>query len=257
MQKILTLFFLFCCFFLHAAPNGNPSYPAIIEEGFFIPDTSWINFRLGYQVYDSSNLHMEFGDDQKNSGFVLRKIKAYSNAGNFTLNIKERLDLYIEIASYYLEPEFRNGSILYKAKSEKDLLYRGGVKLALFEIRDFTLGVDVNYSIFFASSSFLTQNDTSVDEGNLKYELKEWQIGVGLAQKISFLRPYIGVAYKDTDIKLKNAPFLQNQTADLSFQKKTGMFLGSSASMGSFFLFNIELRFVNEKSVTYSAQIRF
>ena len=255
MQKIF-LFFLFSSIYLYAAPNGNPSYPSIIEEGFIIPDTSWINLRFGYQFYDSSDLVLEFSDDLKEEGYQLRKIKALSNAGTFTINIKERLDLYTEIATYYLEPEIKNGSTLYKAKSKRDLLYRAGVKLALFEIKDFTLGVDVKYSMFSALSSYLIENGNPIDDGALKYKLKEWQIGVGLSQNISFLIPYIGIAYKDTQVRLKHVPFFQSQTMDLNFQKKVGMFLGSSASVGQMFLANIELRLINERSFSIAFQIR-
>ncbi|NGX34864.1 MAG: hypothetical protein K1060chlam1_01223, partial [Candidatus Anoxychlamydiales bacterium] len=198
MKKIFLLV-LYFPFFIFSAPSGSPSLPAIIEEGFFIPDTKWVNFRLGYQAYNASDLVMKFEAFGKDNNFHLRKIKANANLGVFTINIKDRLDLFTSIGPYKLEPEFRQGSSLYIAKSNNDMLYRAGARLVFFEILDFTLGASAKYTIFSSSNDYLTINDRPVDS-DLKFDLKEWQIDVGLAQKISILRPYIGVSYRDTQI---------------------------------------------------------
>ena len=249
-------FFIFFIINIFSAPNGNPSYPAVIEEGFFIPDTLWWNFRFGYDLYNSSDLVMQFSDLNKEEGYVLRKIEANSNTANITLNIKERIDIYTEIGPFLIEPEFRIGSLLYRTRSDVNILYRGGFKVALFEIFDFTIGTDVKYSYFTSDLSYATRNEAPINNALTNFIFKEWQIGVGLAQKIALLRPYIGVAYKDTQIKMKNITYLSNSHLDLTFLKKAGMFLGSSLSMGSFLLLNAELRFVNERSVTVALQIR-
>jgi len=106
MKKIFLLVLLFL-FFIFSAPSGSPSLPAIIEEGFFIPDTKWVNFRLGFLAYHALDLVMEFDEVGKDNNFHLRKVKANANLGVVTINIKDRLDLYAEIGSYKLEPEFR------------------------------------------------------------------------------------------------------------------------------------------------------
>jgi hypothetical protein len=237
-----------------SAPAGNPSYPSVIEEGFFIPDTKIINFRTGYQTYNSEDLVMKFDDLSKEEGYYLRKVKAFCNSAIITLNIKERLDLYGEIGSFRLEPEFRYLANLYNCKSENDLLYRGGTRLILFEILDFTLATDVKYSIFNGSASYLTENDRPINE-KIKFNFKEWQIAVGLAQKITILRPYIGIAYRDTRIKMENTPFFH--TLDFIYKKKAGLFLGTSASLGSFVFLNGEIRLVNERSTIISGEFRF
>ena len=254
-MKFFLLFLLLFPYLIFSAPAGNPSNPAIIEEGFVIPDTKWVNFRLGYQVYDAEDLVMKFDDLAKENDFYLRKVKAFSNTGIFTLNIKERLDLYTEIGSYRIEPEFRNLSSLYNTKSENDIIYRAGAKLIFFEIFDFTLAADVKYSLFWASSSFLTRNDRPIND-DLKFSLKEWQIAVGLAQKISILRPYIGVAYRDTQIEIKNAPFAITDL-QLTFEKKVGLFLGTSASLGSYVMINGEIRLINERATSLLVELRF
>ena len=257
MKKIFLSLLFFPGFYLFSAPNGNPSEPAIIQEGFMIPDTKWYNFRVQYQVYDGEDLLMKFKSDVRDSGFVLRKLKAFSNSGILTFNIKERLDIYAEIASFYLEPEFRQSSNLYVSKSETDFLYRGGFKVVFFEILKFTLGGDVKYSYFSAPASFLTQNDVPQNDNNLKFTLKQWQIGLGVSQKIALLRPYLGIAYDGTSMRIENFSFFQNRPMGLKFQKKAGMFLGASLSMGSFIMLNAEIRMVNERSTTFSGQIRF
>jgi len=248
------LFFFFIPIILFSAPVGNPTNPSILEEGFFIPDKKIINFRLGYQMYDSQDLVMKFEDSVESKDLYLRKIKAFSNSGLFILNIKERLDLYAEIGAYKIEPIFRYRSNLYKSKSENDILYRAGTKLIIIEIMDFALAADIKYSIFNGSSSYLTQNDRPIDD-NLKFKLKEWQVAVGLSRKITILHPYIGIAYKDTRIKMKNFSFFQN--IDLVYKKKAGLFLGCAASLGSYILLNGEIRLVNERATIISGELRF
>lgn len=255
LNKLIFLFFFLFPFFIFSASSNSPSFPATIEEGFFIPDTKWVNFRLGYQAYNASDLVMKFESLGKENDFHLRKVKANSNLGIFTINIKDRLDLYAAIGSYKLEPEFRQGSNLYIAKSGNDMLYRAGARLIFFEILDFTLGASAKYTIFSASSDYLTRNDRPV-YSDIKFDFKEWQIDVGLAQKISVLRPYIGVSYRDTNIKMKNLPFQPNKL-DLTFQKKAGVFLGVAASLGSFVMIEGEIKLVNERSTTLSLEIRF
>jgi len=256
MKKTFFLFFSLATF-LQAAPNGNPADPAIIEEGFIIPDTCFANFKVAYIYYNVSDLIMEFQDPYKNDGYNVRKIEAFSNLASMIIDFKERLDIYFNIGSYRLESEFRKNSNLYKSKSENDIFYQTGAKLALFEIMDFTIGIDAKYSLFFAPSAYFTLNDKVVNENNLQYNFKEWQIGVGIAQKIAILRPYIGVAYKDTQLKLSNINSLEYSTLRLLHKKNAGVFLGASASTGSFVLANIEARFVNERSIALTLELRF
>lgn len=251
----LTFLSLLFPFFIFSAPSGSPSLPAVIEEGFFIPDTKWVNFRLGYQLYSASDLVMEFEALGKENNFNLRKLEADANLGIFTINIKDRVDLYAAIGSFRLEPEFRQGTRLYIAKSSNDILYRAGARLIFLEVLDFTLGASAKYTIFSAGNDYLTRNDVPIDN-DIKFDFKEWQIDVGLAQKITILRPYVGVSYRDTKIKMKNLPF-QPDELEMTYQKKVGVFLGVAASLGSFVMVEGEIRLVNERSQTLSLEIRF
>ena len=161
--------------------------------------------------------------------------------------------MYFEMGSYRIQPEFRYLYDFYIAKSENDFLYRAGTKLVLFEILDFTLGADVKYSYFKANSSYVTKNDKPIND-DIKFLMKEWQVGVGVSQKITILRPYIGIAYRDLRIHM-NQFLLEN--LKLVFKKKAGLFLGSSISLGSFVMLNAELRLVNERSTIFSGDVRF
>ncbi len=257
MRKLLFLFFLLFFNKILASSVGNIASPAIVEEGFIISDKTWLNFRFGYENYTVEDLEMKFKDAYRKQSFSVRAIKAFSNTGLMTINIKERLDAYVYLGSFRIEPEIKYFSTLYKSKSENDLLLKSGGKLVLFEIGDFTLGVDAKYSIFSAKSDLLTRNDVPINNENLKYSFKEWQIGVGLGLKITIFRPYIGIAYRDTRIRIKNAPYFNDQNLLLKFEKKAGGFLGTSASMGSYVMLNAEIRYVNEKSVSVSGMLRF
>lgn len=253
MKKYFLFFFLIPKF-IFSAPAGNPSLPSVLEEGFIIPDTKIINLRAGYQIYNSPDLIMKFNNICNENEFHLRKVKAFCNSGLISLNIKERLDIYTEIGSYRLEPQFVFNANLYNAKSENNILLRAGTRLIFIEISNFSMSVDVKYSFFKAASSYLTQNEKPVMD-RLKFRLNEWQIAAGISQKISILRPYIGVAYRDTRILMNN--FLDFENLKMIFKKKAGMFLGCSASLGSYVLVNGEIRLVNERAIIISGELRF
>lgn len=247
-------FFLFIIpIYLFSAPSGNPSFPSTIEEGFLIPDTKPVNIRLGYQISNTSDLLLKFTDQLKEEGYHLNKVKSFCNAGVFTLNIKERLDIYLEMGSFRIEPQFTTNNNFYITKSENDILYRPGAKLILFEVSDFSIGADAKYGYFKSHSNYLTENGKPLDE-DLKFLYKEWQISIGLSEKISILRPYIGISYRDSQIKINS--FFQEKLK-MIYKKREGLFLGSSISLGSYVFLNIEIRLVNERSTTISADVRF
>jgi hypothetical protein len=255
LSFLKTFIFLVFPIFVFSTFSKSPADPAIIEEGFFIPDTKFINFRLGYDYYNAEDLMLRFTSLQRDQGFYSRKTPAEGNLGFFALNIKQRLDLYTAIGSFKIMPEFRISNMLYKAKSKTDVLYKAGANLLIFEILDFSIGADVNYSFFHSSLEYITLNDVPVSKmSNIRY--KEWQIDIGLGQKITILRPYLGVSYRDARLKLKNIDIIDD-TLKMKFEKKIGIFLGSSASLGSFVLINASIRLVNERSYLLSLEMRF
>lgn len=252
MKKLFLIIF-FLPAFLFSAPVGNFANPSTIEEGFFIPDTKPVSFRLGYQVCSTQDLLLQFNDRFKEQDFRIRHISSFCNFGTFTFNIKERLDIYYEMGSNSLMPTFTKNNLYYISKSENDILYRAGTKLIFFDVCDFSFAADINVSYFSSPSSYLLQNDIPIDQ-NLKFKLKEWQVSVGLSEKISILRPYIGVAYRDS--RLSIAHFF-HEKLKLKFKKKQGLVLGSGISLGSYVMLNLELRLVNERSTAFSAEVRF
>ncbi|NGX56522.1 MAG: hypothetical protein K1060chlam5_00765 [Candidatus Anoxychlamydiales bacterium] len=243
---------------LFASSVGNVASPAIIEEGLFISDKAWFNFRLGYENYNVEDLCLKFQDTDNENSFGIHKVKAYANIGSFTINIKERLDAYINFGSMKIEPYIKkHQTLLYKSKSEDGFLFRVGSKLVIFEILDFTLGVDAKYSIFKAKNEYLTLNDSPIEDNKFKYVFNEWQITLGVSQKISILRPYGGIVYRDSNLTFNNTPYYNNNKMKLTFDKKAGAVIGSSASIGTFVLINAELRFINERSASISGELRF
>jgi hypothetical protein len=243
---------------LFSSSVGNTAGPSIIEEGFFISDKAWLNFRLGYENYTVEDLDLKFEDSFQEQDFKVQKIKAFANIGTFTFNVKERLDAFIHLGSMKIEPYIQKfQTTLFKAKSNSGFLFRVGSKLVVFEILDFTLGIDGRFSIFKSTNEYLTQNDVLLNNDKFKYIYNEWQIAVGVTQKISILRPYGGIVYRGSELRLINTPFFQNKNMNLTFDKKHGIVIGTSASMGSFVMINAELRLVNERSITISGDIRF
>ena len=49
MNVFLIVVFSLFAVFLQAAPVGNGASPALIQEGFLIPSSYWVDFRIGYE----------------------------------------------------------------------------------------------------------------------------------------------------------------------------------------------------------------
>ncbi|MBI5345974.1 MAG: hypothetical protein HZB76_02375 [Chlamydiae bacterium] len=256
MKKIL--FFLLFCSVLHGASSGNPADPAILEEGFFIPDTSLVNLRASYELDLISNQRLKLTNFWKSQGFNLKNCSALTSLGGVILNFKDRFDLYANVGYDKINILLSYPNNLYKIESKNDLYYRAGGKLILFQmLQDTLFSVDVKYSIFHARGVKLFDNDLPVPSKNTKFKFKEWQISPGLAYETSLLSPFIGLSLKDTRLRLKSPAFSNRSYFKMKYLHKVGLFLGATLSNKRYFALTIEGRFINEQSCNLIADIRF
>jgi hypothetical protein len=259
-MKNKILFFLVFLFSItsssYCVSIGNLSAPSIIEEGFFISDDKSINFRLGFDYTISSDLMFKFTKELRNDSFCNSKIACFSPTGSFTFNIKERLDLYVNLGFGKFYPNFFWNNDQYYAQTSNGFLWQTGAKFVLIEINDFSLGADIKYFDSRANIDYFSQNHSVLDSRNSKLIYHGYNLGIGISEKINIFYPYLGISYNQKICKLKNISFYQKKLR-LNNRKKVGVFLGTSISKGSYIFINIEGRFINERSLSISGELRF
>lgn len=237
--------FLFLIGALQAAPVGNVYQPSILEEGFFIPDTCWGNFRLGFQSDYVPKKRLEVPGLSPIQQF---KIRSIAESGSITVNIKERLDLYAFLGSGKGKISFVYRNHLFSGESPMRFTWNSGAKLVLLEIKDTGIGVDVKYQ----GTWFPIQFEAPI--GSTQINMNEWQISGGISQKVGFFIPYFGVSVCYCNLYLKPQTFPQ---LHLKHEDLVGIFFGFSLSSGSYFLANFEGRLINENAFTATAEFRF
>ena len=254
MILFLCLLAFFGVFPLSAAPIGNPSAPSILEEGFFIPDTSWAGLQSG--VIGDWLGQQRFSARTSSQSLGLHKAEIYGNSqiGNLTWNIAERLNLQSEAGSgqYQWQWNQRDNKAIHGYLSD-GVLWSGSAKLVVFEIRDTSLAADVHAGGWDWMKGHATSN--GIPLGSTAHsEMRYWQIAGALCQKISLFVPYIGVAANRTRLKISK---LASGIGWLRSRHTLGPFLGCTLSKGADISLNIEWRGGFEQGAAFSGQIRF
>ncbi|MES2273002.1 MAG: hypothetical protein V4487_02285 [Chlamydiota bacterium] len=222
-------------FSLFGAFIGNPSMPALLEEGFFISDRCWSNPQVGFS-YDFL-LQKTLRPCHHCSSSKESKIWGNSQVGEIIWNIRERFNLGARLGSARAEWQWMQQGQKFGGRGGV-FLWSGDAKLILLEVKDTSFATDVSGGGW--------------DGARLK--LRYWQVNLALTQKFRFFAPYLGCSFNQTRVNICSS------SAGLArfFSKRiAGPFIGCSVSNGAYVLLNGEWRGWFEEGVTLSAQVRF
>lgn len=247
--------FLSCAVSAHASFLGNPASPAILEQGFFISDTNWSNIQLGFA--EDALFQKKFFARQSSKDLRLRRasIQGMSRAGCLAWGIAERFNLQCELGSgqfFWRWKQDVNTAI--SGKVAEGLIWSGDAKLVVFEIQDTLLAVDVHAGGWDWMRGFAQSNGVPLP-GTVASEMRYWQVGAALAQKIVRLFvPYFGVAVNRSRLKMRK---LESGVGWLRSSHSIGPFVGCTVTEGTLFFLNLEWRGGFEQGFSVSGQVRF
>jgi len=262
VKRVALFYFLFAILKTFSAPVGNTAAPALIREGFLIPSSSWVNFRVGYEGDFVGNGNLK----QVVEGIgPVDTFQQYTNSGTVTLNILERLDLYGIIGSSRVMTDWRieRGTKITRFQLETfyHFLYGLGARGIVYEWDKLCIGMGGRYSFCNYQPSYLTANAVPVAVGEARLKWREWQIDLDLSYHIDLFTPYLGVKYSNANAKLGTftTTISGSGVGANEFENKTpvGMVIGCSISNGKYFMLNVEGRFFDEEAVTISGDLRF
>jgi len=248
-------FFLIWLIPIYSSPIGNPAAPSLIEQGFFIPDTSWANIQFGFTGDDLSQKRFCARTSSQNLGLHKACLWGVSQTGNVTWNIMERCNLQCELGSgrfRWIWKQAPNTAIF--GQVSEGLIWSGSAQLIIFEIQDTALAADVHAGGWDWMKGHANANGMALP-GTVQSAMRYWQVGAALSQKIAgFFAPYVGVAVNRTRLKIRK---LESGIGWLRSRHTVGPFLGCTLTQGTFISLNIEWRGGFEQGLALSGQLRF
>ena len=233
-------------FLLFSAPIGPPSAPAILDQGFAISDHSWANFRAGY-VQD-----FLFKQNLESNRVSRPGVTSFSSVGTITWNIRERLDLQLFSGSGQLSWNYIQNNSFFSGRALSSWIWGGGAKLVLLEIQDTTVSLFGSGGYWQRMRGHYSSNEVP-ERRAAEIQMRYWQLGAGLSQKIGRFYPYCAAAIQRSRLLMS----LQEGPIKLYEEHQLGPVLGCTLTNGILYMLNLEWRGWFEQGVTGSCEVRF
>jgi hypothetical protein len=264
MKKILIFMGLLLGFNLvTAAPSGNPSFPSVIKEGFFISPSVGFNFRLGYEgnFVSDRKLKQEIDSDKR-----INKFSHFLNSGTCTLTFLDRLDVFATygkgyIKANWIKEENENEFSYIEIETKDKIAWSVGTKIIFFEWGDTSLSAGGSYSYTEPNLSWYSIGPETFKSVDNKIKYDQLQATLGISHKIDMFYPYIAAKYskakaelniKDVSIGDSGSNFLKMESKDLF-----GLVLGCSFSSEKYFMLNLEVSMIDEQAFSVSCDFKF
>lgn len=259
-----SIFFLSLLSFcqLLSAPVGNPSFPRLIEEGFFIPNTSPVNLRVGYEGDFVGDARLEQFDGS------CGRVDDYdqeSNCGVVTLNIFNRIDFYSLFGSSRSNANWRftNEQIAHRVEVETlyDFIWGVGTRGVLYGTETISLGLGGRYEQVHYDNLWMTVDGMVERTPHSFLHWRAWQLDLDFSYKIDLFSPYIGLKYSNVraTVSRSSVPIANNGAGTNQFRNRNpvGLVIGCTLSSGKYFMLNVEGRLIDESAVTISGDLKF
>lgn len=240
---------------------GNPAQPSLQAIGIFQEAPAWWSFRVSYfgdYVY-KQRFHDEFQIDGCTAS--ASDLKLWTQAGMFTFNIKNRLDLYGIVGGQRLQ-------IDEEVLTEQQFAWGIGGKIVFFHMGKFRAGCDIKYFESNQTPSFFQCEHLAYNIVNdFSYNYNEFQAALGLSYRTKYFSPYATVSYLISKLKPSAADVLvrlpmMNVDVDVATKSITttnrfGLALGATIIDHRKATLAIEWRAFNQNSIDLSGEIRF
>lgn len=253
LQLALIVSFLIAPLYFFSAPIGNPSSPAILDEGFFIPDTFWSNIQAGFTEDCLLQKRLKVSHNSQTSDIRKARMNGNAQIGQIAWSIRDRFNLEAVLGSGQLFWNWTQKGQMIRGETDTGFVWTGSAKLVIFEVKDTSFAATAQVGGWDGMEGHL-RFDGKPAADKAKIQLRYWQAGAALTQKIGLFAPYLGCIVNQTQFKVSR---LKSGSARLEPQILAGPFLGCTLSSGSRLLLNIEWRGWFEQGLAVSGQIRF
>jgi hypothetical protein len=169
--------------------QSNPLTPELIDQGLFIRQDFPVGFKAGYQFDRNFNRRLSLS----NAGGYVEKAKILLNQGVFTLNFYDSAEIWgsVGAGNFHISNKVKlpfGGYQTIQPYSRVGWIVGTGLRASFFTWKNTTLGGCASYEYSHPKH----------------FRYHEWQIGLGLAQKIGSFIPYVGGTFSRAKAQLRH-----------------------------------------------------
>ncbi len=231
---------------------------------------SWfdnVSFRIGY--YGDFVFQRHTKRDSPGFQNHIEHTTLNTNAALFVLNVCQRADVFATWGATHAEIETLSDNLLPLSSTlvtrprvtfelGTNSSWSVGARAVAWQFGCTTFGVEGQY---FATHLDLERATAAAlftqFPKNVKAKYREWQVGAGIAHRINFLVPYVGVKYARAKADLGGAIVLNNFVPNLRSAKHWGFVAGVTLVDCGIATVTAEGRWGDEKALHINGQIRF
>ncbi len=193
--------------------------------------------------------------------------------GKLGLTLFNRVEPYVKIGTSDLEVKWKHNAQEIEVDADSGFVFGGGVKANIWEFENsgIRLTGDAQYRTTEPDVTEISVSSSTVKDPGAKFRVDEWQAGLFMSKKFEiplklqsiYAVPYTGVTYADSkvDVSFKdpNAPGTDYSLFDANNKKLYGFVLGCDIvpSLGSSFVYSLELRLVDEVALSLGGTMKF
>lgn len=275
MKKLVLILFILSLFLSApclAATVGGPDI-SLPEESLYLKQEA-VNKTLDRYEY---NMNIKTGVDAE---FIINrklhtslevtnaKIEGQNLVVKLSNNFNNMFEPYIKIGTCNLEVKWDQNGNRVTVETEPSLVWGGGAKVKVWEFENYKVKLTLDAQYRKIDANIERINISSVTDQ--KFEIDEWQLSLLASKKYIFplglrdyyIVPYGGLTYYRTDVDVS---FTQIGTGALystynaNDKREVGIVMGFDImpSLLSWYLFNFELRLVNETAFSLGGTLKF
>jgi major outer membrane protein len=280
MKKLtMTLLTVLSCGAAYALPVGNPADASLFCNGIFYSTeccadeactdvcdpcfNSCSPFSLRFGFYGdyvvNRNLGFTFFNGRNERSHV-NDLHVYTNAGLAVLNFFNRVDFFATLGASDFQLNSYDIAITgsmnpspghTQVDTNTQFSWSVGGRATLWQWGNTTLGAEGQFFRFSPSIVRIGNTSARSNYESQRLHYSEWQVGLGLAQRINMLVPYAAVKYSRPEVQVPNAGVL------LEGDKRWGYAIGMTLLGNNTSAVTAEVRLGDEKALHINGQVRF
>ncbi len=243
--------------------SGNPALPSLAPESLTYCGNEWVKLRLEFQHDSTYDRKLRSTDE----GFRIDRFTIQADQGVATLAICDTAEIYASVGGAVFDFYARPGSpaqIHREFQTFDRAIWSVGGRAILYDSYDTVIGLTANYQHAQPLMVWDGLHET-MDPTQMQVEYSEWQVGLGIAQRIGLFTPYATATYSTvhgsaTNIQQNISPTAVNVPFD-SFNLRSRHHAGAAfgVTIGNYesFYINFEARVFNESACTIAGGLTF
>jgi len=247
---------------LMAAPVGNPSFPELLKDGYFISNSCHAGLRAGYEGDFVNDARMK---QEKEGRGRVDNYKQDTNSAVTTVNLFERLDLYGVFGSSRVccDWRFSTDAEINRVELETSYHFRWAVggRGILLKWGNAVCALGARYNAVSLKPTWATINGISVPTSGTSLDWKQWQFDFDISYQIEIFVPYAGVKYSRAATKIGCffVDISRSGSGTIHMRNRTpvGLVIGCTLTTGKYFMLNMEGRLIDERAATIVGDFKF